>query len=196
MAEITEAESPTDAAQDVLARSHRYFKRFWKQLERRLYLPAPPHSTDLPEQTLQPNRWSSAQRHGARSTPPKVKKPRFPPGHPHTRLRQINKSKQHRGDPYAATQSTKQKLWRKRQYLGLNPFGEKTLLQRKGYPVREPKRNPLDIGKARCVKPRPSRRSSTHQQTPTIPHLSPDGPLATLHELSSHGSLQPSQGIG
>ncbi|CAH2223866.1 Hypothetical predicted protein [Pelobates cultripes] len=150
--------------------------------------------TDLPEQTLQPNRRSAAQRHGARSTPPK--KPRFPPGHPHTRLRQINKSKQHRGDPYAATQSTKQKLWRKRQYLGHNPFGEKTLLQHKGYPVREPKCNPLDIGKARCVKPRPSRRSSTQQQTPTILHLSPDGPLAALHELSPHGSLQPSQGIG
>ncbi|CAH2277687.1 Hypothetical predicted protein [Pelobates cultripes] len=185
-----EAESPTDAAQDVLARIHRHFKRFWKQLERRLYPPAPPHSTDLPEQTLQPNRRSAAQRHGTRSTPPKAKKLRFPPGHPHTQLRQINKSKQHRGDSYAATQSTKQKLWRKRQFLGPNPFGEKTLLQRRGYPVREPKRNPLDIVKARCVKPRPSRRSSTHQQTPTIP------PLAALHELSSHGSVQPSQGIG
>ncbi|CAH2308024.1 Hypothetical predicted protein [Pelobates cultripes] len=140
--------------------------------------------------TLQPNRRSAAQRHGTRSTPPKAKKLRFPPGHPHTQLRQINKSKQHRGDSYAATQSTKQKLWRKRQFLGPNPFGEKTLLQRRGYPVREPKRNPLDIVKARCVKPRPSRRSSTHQQTPTIP------PLAALHELSSHGSVQPSQGIG
>ncbi|CAH2328030.1 Hypothetical predicted protein [Pelobates cultripes] len=196
MVEITGAESPTDAAQDVLARINRHFKRFWKQLEHRLYQPAPPHSTDLPEHTLQPNRRPAAQRQGNRSTPRKTKKPRLPPGHPHTRLRQINKSKQHRGDPYAATQSTKQKLRRKRQYLGPNPLGENTLLQRGGYPVREPKRNPLDIGKARRVKPRPSRRSSTHQQTPTIPHMSPDGPLAALHELSSHGNLQPSQGIG
>ncbi|CAH2275913.1 Hypothetical predicted protein, partial [Pelobates cultripes] len=41
-----------------------------------------------------------------------------------------------------------------------------------------------------------SLRISTHQQIRTTLHQSPDGPLAALHKLSSHGSSQPSRGIG
>ncbi|CAH2247560.1 Hypothetical predicted protein [Pelobates cultripes] len=46
------------------------------------------------------------------------------------------------------------------------------------------------------AKPRPPGRISTHQRTPTTWHLSPDGPQAALHKLSSHGTPQPSRGIG